>query len=400
MNLKLLSSYLAEVRKTIVDSGFKRDLTDYIASLPSNEDNIVTLRKMGSDVEHYLETIYNSDTPRYLKALIPDDLGQPFTNTDYLTKFHELLSDPSITQEGFYEILNADLTELSGEVDADLEALEALDNFIKPYISSCESNKSTGQGAIVSLIFHDEPTIYSLSHLTKSLAAWNRLLPVYHQLLKEESPEDIRVEGVESGSIDLIINLDVDVSLNLVEAFKVGLRAFAAYLSYKKVLQPYIASYVNKKLLMLEEEKDRLLLENIGEAVRTKIEEQHALACKNSRHISHEAASKKIEQVAKLFTSHIVKGNDVKLVSLPENSDASVKAKADSEGDELRKVSLETRLQLRAIGVEARQELIEMYVVPSDEVLPEVVGSVAQSAAPSAKKRASKSGASKRAKNH
>lgn len=54
MNLKLLNSYLTEVKREIVDSGFKRDLTDYIASLPSNEDNIVTLRKMGSDIRQYL----------------------------------------------------------------------------------------------------------------------------------------------------------------------------------------------------------------------------------------------------------------------------------------------------------------------------------------------------------
>lgn len=360
MNLKLLNNYIAEVKREIVDSGFKRDLDDYIKSIPANNGNIVTLRKMAEDIQGYLNGIYSGDVPRYLQSLVPEELGDPFTKVDYLDGLNKLLADPNVKLEDFAAALLGMLQKLSVRVDSDVKSIDSLQQFIKPYARGKEVS-GREDDAVVSLIFHDDLTIHSLDHLTKSLANWNRLLPVYHQLIHSGSPEDVRIVGVESGSIDLIINLNLDVSLNLVEAMKVGMFAFGAYLSYKKGLAPLVKTYVNKRLIELEKEKDVLLLENIGQAVRMEIEKQHEKAVKDNPGVSKEAAAKKIEQVAKLFTSHIIKGNDVKLLALPEEVAEGVAQRADESREELRSISLETRHQLSAISGSARHDLLEMY---------------------------------------
>lgn len=391
MNIALINSYINEFNREVIDSGFVRDLGDYVESIAANSDNIVALRGMANDIKRYLENVYSGDLSKHLKFLIPEDVGTPFTEGDHLQTFIDLMGDPSIAQEQFHDRLLAALTSLSEEIESNVEAVVALDKFLKPYAAKGSVDISSDGDAVLALIFNDDLTAHSLSHLAKSLTSWNRILPIYYQLLKEDSPQDVRVVGVESGSIDLIINVDLDVSLNLVEAFKVGVKAFGAYLAYKKGLAPFIDTYVKRRLLELEEEKDRLLLENIGDAVSAKIADQHEQARKLLPGVSGEAKDKKIEQVAKLFTSHIVKGNDVKLLALPADSPVLLKEKSAGEAEELRKLSAETRRLLPEIGGSVRQELLSMYGPSDDEsgLVPEG-GAESASGAVTTKKAAKK----------
>jgi len=217
--------------------------------------------------------------------------------------------------------------------------------------------------AIIAIVFKEHHTITSLKQFTKTLAAWDRVLPIYHQLLKSESPEDIQIVEIQNGSIDFIVNLNVDVALDLVELFKVGFTVFGAYLSYKKMMKPIIDSFFgNKGLIKHEEEKEKLLLENISKAIYNQIEEQHKKAKEADNAVDGTAITTKVGQVGDLVTSHIIKGNDIKLLALPESEKAKEAGKTfQDEKDALRKQSLEARRQLRHITHDDQKKLLELY---------------------------------------
>jgi hypothetical protein len=215
--------------------------------------------------------------------------------------------------------------------------------------------------ALVSIIFKDISTITSLKELTKTLTAWNRVLPLYHRLLSDESPEDIRLVQVQNGSIDFIVNLKVDVAVNLAEIFTTGFKCYAAYLAYKKILKPITDTYFgNKKLIASEEERDKDMLDNIGLAIECKIKEQHAKAQKNGVKSVH--PEKMIEQITNLVTSHIVRGNDIKLISIPATPTAtSSEPEASQQKIELREASIVAKNARRELPPEDTTKLLEAY---------------------------------------
>ena len=63
MNINTLKDYIDQFNAEIVESGFKRDLQDYVNSLPNNQNNIVVLREVANKILDKLNEIYNSDLP-------------------------------------------------------------------------------------------------------------------------------------------------------------------------------------------------------------------------------------------------------------------------------------------------------------------------------------------------
>lgn len=363
MNIQLLQDYINEFHREVIESGFKRDLDDYITSLPASSNNIVALRDIGDSVRKSLEVIYSGDLPEYLRHLLPGKKSSAFTAHPHLQQLNELLLDTQITQPQLYEKLSSILAVLRDQIHNNSDAIDAIQKFIDPYITGDVARVSQDGVAMISIVFNEKATITSLDKLTKSLLAWDRLLPVYHQLLKSDPPRDIEIVEVQNGSIDVIVNLDVDVALDLVELFKLGFKVFSAYLAYKAMLKPIVDSfYGNKKLIAQEESREQLLLENLGDAVKDKIKEQYQRAKKFDKSIDGTAIPKKIEVVANLITSHIVKGNDIKLLALPPSSDSSGEA-VDPKVliESLREDSAVARRQLRQIPEESQQKLLEVY---------------------------------------
>jgi hypothetical protein len=263
----------------------------------------------------------------------------------------------------FYSQFNTHLTQLQSQLAENISALEEVMEFIEPYISD-EIERISKEGlAIISIVFNDRQTTTSLTEFAKALTAWKKILPVYHQLLKSKSPEDIQIIEVQNASIDLIINLNVDVALDLVELFKVGFGVFAAYLTYKRMMKGIIdMCHGNKKLINIEKKKEKILLDNIGEAVQGEINAQHKKAIKADKKINTTSIDKKVEQVAQLVTSHIVKGNDLKLLALPEPEEPEEgEEDLPDQKEALREKSMAARHQLRQIPTEDQQKLLEEY---------------------------------------
>ena len=73
MNIEILYEYISEFKREIVDSGFKRDLDDYIGSLPASENNIVALREIAEKILTVVDSLYSGDLPTQLKVLLPKE---------------------------------------------------------------------------------------------------------------------------------------------------------------------------------------------------------------------------------------------------------------------------------------------------------------------------------------
>jgi hypothetical protein len=358
MNINTLSEFIELFNNEIVKSGFKRDLDDYVNSLPNNQSNIVTLRDVANKVSLKLSTIYGSDLPESLSKLFPEKV-KPFTETSYDVTLTKLIDDKEIQLNNFFTQLHQLLANLNGEIQKNVAEINRIEAFIKPYLTAQTKIQSDANKAIVSIIFKDKKTTTELKDFTKTLQTWNKVLPIYHQILKSSSPEDIEIVTIQNGSIDFVVNFDFNIALDLVELFKIGFKCFMAYLSYKAMAKPLIESYFGNKILIEgEKEREKELINNIGAAIKRQIIEQHEKAIITDIKIDKNI-DKKVEQVVHLITNHILKGNDLKLLSLPEN----IEKGADKElvKEELRSISSEVRQAIKTIPAKEMKALLENY---------------------------------------
>jgi hypothetical protein len=361
MNIESLADYISEFRIRVIDSGFKRDVQDFLQSLPNNQGNIIALREMAEKLCEGLAKIYTSDLPEALNRLFPTAKPRPFTEKNRLDEVAALASNKTIPQAEFFQKLNEIVQQIQAELQQNEAEIKKIELFISSYVEKDVKALSDAGYALVSIVFKDAPTISSLKELTKTLTAWNRILPLYHRLLKNESPEDVRLVQVQNGSIDFIVNLDVDVAINLADVFATGFKCYAAYLAYKKILKPITDTYYgNKKLIAGEEERDKEMLNNIGVAIAGRIEQQHEIAKASGVKSVH--SEKMIEQIANLVTSHIVRGNDIKLISLPKADEKTeVETRANQKKIDLREASIEAKNARRALPPDDMRKLLEMY---------------------------------------
>lgn len=360
MNIETLQHFIDTFNREVVDSGFKRDLDDFSSSLPASQANILALRDIAEKVLAKLEQIYNGDLPAGLKILLPNAAPAPFTISPHNEQLLELISNKEIAQAEFFAQLAQLLAQLQAQIETNVGQVSKIETFIEPYLNEDIKRLVEGNNAVISIIFNEQQTISSLSNFSKTVVAWNRALPIYHQLVKSDPPSDVRLVEIQNGSIDLIVNLNVDVALDIAELFKIGFSVFAAYLSYKKLAKPIIDSYYgHKRLVAQEDEREKLLLENIGEAVRDALMQQHKRAKKSDKSVDATAVDKKVELVANLVTSHIVHGNDLKLLALPDRADDSIVTPDFAE--KLREQSAIARLHLRQIPLESQMKLLEVY---------------------------------------
>ncbi len=237
MNIKILQDHIETFTREVVDSGFKRDLDDYIASLPNAQNNIITLRDIAGKVLSSLDRLYEGDLPDALRALLPGKGIQSFTDSPHNENLRTLVENIDVVQEEFYNQLNQQLPQLKDQIQKNISKIDTIKEFIAPYLSRDTEVLSKQGIATVSISFKDEHTITNLNQLIKTLNMWNIRLPVYHQLLNK----DIRIIEVQNRSSDFVVNLDLDVAFDLVRVFDVEFKSYVAYLLYKKLAEPIIA---------------------------------------------------------------------------------------------------------------------------------------------------------------
>lgn len=372
MNIESLREHIETFDREVIESGFNRDVTDWHSSLPSQADNIVTLREIAEQLITALEGIYVGDLHASLEFLLPEGRGKPFMDAFHYEALKKLLANTEIAKEPFYSELYRITGELLNQINQNVKELGQIREFIAPYLLVDEAEISNADVATVSVVFRDEKTTSSLPEFVKSVHRWDMTLAVYHQIVKSDSPGVTQLVEVQNGSIDLIINLNVDVAVDLAQLFGDGFKLFAAYLAYKKLKQPILATFGgSKKLIKIENDIEKEFFKTIGTGIRDAITEQHNSRKKVDKKISDESIEAKINKVANLIEDHIVKGNDYKIIALPSPEPSEEESDEPDEYavkvSELRDESSKTRKKLRLIPEEERQKLLEEYSHDEEE---------------------------------
>lgn len=163
----------------------------------------------------------------------------------------------------------------------------------------------------------------------------------------------------------MIFNIDFDVAVDLTELIKTGLKVYGAYLLYKsKTAKEIIASYVgNKKLIASEKEREKLMLDNIKDSIKLKALEQHKENLKTDSPPTKTGATKKADEVAKVITDHIIKGNEVKLLTPPEPEEED---KTDMS-TELRTETATVRERWKKLDEKEKQLLLDRYTIKDEK---------------------------------
>jgi hypothetical protein len=361
MNISTLIHKIENYETEIVDSGFSRDIQGYISTLsqPQNNQNIVLLKEITSKIIDILNKIIDCEIENDLQLIIVTPGIPVFKSNDYKLKLTELLNDPKLNTSEMYANLNSYLSTINSELTAITNELIRIKKVFYPYY---EKDKEKHGIATISVNFRDEDTISNLKQFSKSITRWEKYLKIFHQLISSETPKDIELVNIQNGSLDVVLNINIDIAFNFAEIVKYCLIAFGGFLSYKKLALPITKSYLgNKQLEDLEKDKERLMLENIGKSVKTKLLQLHQERHKTDPKINDESIDKKIEQVAGLITEHIIKGNDIELLVDYKGKEDIESKKRQEIISEIETNKLTIKRDYRELSKEDKILLLETY---------------------------------------
>ena len=352
----------------VINSGFLRDVTGHKTSITQQTQNLTLLKDVSEEISEEFQAINDSDLPGYLYAILLDEKNQPFTNTDWSENLNEILKDPEIDVATFYQNLNAHLTQLESQIVQNRKYLHGLRDTLSPFYQEYTYELDEENRVIISVDFKQDNTINSLKNFSRAISKWNRTLLLYHQLLKSDSPKDIELVNIENGSVDLILNLDLEVATSLIDLFKTALEVFGSYLAYKTTVKEIVKCYGgNKKLIDSEKGRDKLMMGNVQKVIRAEVSKQHKEAKKKDKSINNTSIKIKIDQVTILIKEHAIKGNDIRML-LEENKEIeNADDKLAIKNKEYRKISNRVRQSLKELPQKEVTKLIEQFIPKEEE---------------------------------
>lgn len=365
MNIHTIITKRDNFYSLVIDSGFLRDIQEYTKTIsqPQNSQNIVLLREIANNVLEKLQYFQKTDLPDDIRILVPGEDKIPFTDPENINFIQEVIGDTTIDTQNYHSKLTQLLQKVSSQIVSNQEDIDAIYTMLQPYYQRQKEIDLSAQNAVLSFIFKDPSTIRNLKQFIKALNKWERALPIYHQIVSAKTPKDIELINIQNGSIDILLNIDLDVAISFTEIIKYALIAFTGYLTYKSCVKPIVATYFgNKELIESEKDREKKLLMNIGETVRNKLFEQHENAIKKGPKVSKESIDAKIKEVSTVITNHIIKGNDIRLLTSDTEDEKLQKLKQDSET-----VSLQVRNGIKALNKSDKKLLLEQYVDSTEE---------------------------------
>lgn len=364
MNIESLLNKIKIFKELIIDSGFKRDVIDYEQSIAQAQNqNLVFMKELSENIKKSLVYFENNSLNSELSSVLREN--EPFTSLNTLDDLEELDSNKEIDGYQYFQKFHSILSQLQHSIQQNELELNTVKTTFDKYTTEGDEYETDEEQAVMSLIFKDLESTGSLKEFSKVLHRWNRTLLIYHTLLKPESPKEISLVEIQNGSIDVVFNIDFDIAIDLTELIKTGLKVYGAYLLYKsKTAKEIIASYMgNKKLIAMEVEREKLMLDNINKSIKLKALEQHKENLKSDSPPSKTEAEKKANEVAKVITDHIVKGNEVKLLTPPE-------PEVENEPDistELRMETATVRERWKKLDAKEKQLLLDKYTIKDEE---------------------------------
>ena len=190
MNIQSLIHKINLFEELVIDSGFKRDIKDYIPAISEDQNrNLVFMKDLSFRLKTALININNNDLDSELNIVLKD--SKPFTNLDSVQQLNDLDSDTEIEAATYFDGLNTILAQLDSSILDNETELNSVREVFNKYIPDTDTEAFDAEEALVSLVFKDLKSIGSLNEFSKVLHRWNRTLLIYHTLLKSESPNDI-----------------------------------------------------------------------------------------------------------------------------------------------------------------------------------------------------------------
>lgn len=365
MNIESLLNKIGLFEKLVIESGFQRDITDFIQAIqqPQNQ-NLVFMKGLSQKLKDSFIIFENNSLGSELQVVLKEN--EPFTSLNSFDELEELDSDSEIGAEQYFQKFNSLLNSLKESIDSNETELDSVKEVFSKYITKTDAYDTEGEQALVSLIFKDLQSTGSLKEFSKVLHRWNRTLLIYHTLLKSEPPDDISLVEIQNGSIDVIFNIDFDIAIDFADLINTGLKVYGAYLLYKsKRAREIIDSYMgNKKLIKMEEEREVLMLDNIKESIKQKAIEQHKERLKDDKKIDKTGVDKKADEVSIVITDHIIKGNEVKLLTPTDIEEDTDERDLSSE---LREETAIVKERYKKLPQEDKQLLLDKYSIKEDE---------------------------------
>lgn len=366
MNIESLLAKIELFEEFVIDSGFKRDMTDFAQSIQQNQNkNLVFLKKLSQKIKDYLIICDNNSLDSELDILLKK--STPFTKLGTLEKLNKIDKDGEISTNSYWTAFNTELNALIKILATNTSEINSVKAVFTQYAHKEDKENIHEQKALMSLIFKDLKTTGSLKEFSKTLSKWDRTLIMYHTLLKSESPKEISLVEIQNGSIDVIFNIDLDISIDLTKIVFAGLNGCAAYLLYKLKGKEMMTSFMsNEKLMKLEEQKEKLMLNNIKDSVKHLVLEQHTERLKLDNKIDTASVEKKAEEISKVITEHIIKGNEIKLLNPPKEEDEEIEEQEDPS-QELKAVTTIVRERYKKLDEEEKLVLLEKYTIKDKE---------------------------------
>lgn len=362
MNVESILDKIQLFEELVIDSGFRRDVEDFIQSIQQAQNqNLVFMKGISQRIQMSFMGFEKNSLDSELKTILRDN--EPFTSENTVDELRELDAHQEIDAPAYFQKFNNILSNLVAGIRRNQSELSGVNEVLKKYVSNqFEFQEETDQ-ALVSLIFRDLKSTGGLKEFSKVLNRWNTSLLVLYQLVKSDPPEEISLFQIQNGSIDVIFNIDVDVAVDLTDLIKTALTAYAAFLLYKsEKAREIIESYLgNKELIKMEAQREQLMLDNIKLSVENRATELHKERLVSDKKIDRTAIKVKVKSISAAITDHIIKGNELKLLTPPEtDKDQSDK---ESVSTELREKTAIVRERFKKLSSEEQILLLEKYAV-------------------------------------
>ena len=328
MTINILMESIESLKKSLFVQAYFSDIQTCLNYITQRNTRIVNgqqqpgqpiqlniLQQNIQKVIEILENIYSSTISEDINVLFPVDTSIQFNKDTDLEQLKELVSKIDIKNVNNYlsqiqqivNDVNTHLTDLRKKV-------QQIESTIAPYITSEVRKRKDVSKGYFGIVFNNIVSYSNLKVLSKNVMKLNNAISVYMQLIHSDSPEDIKISSIEEGSFEIILNINWDIALNLTEIIKTGLYVFGGYLSYIKIAEPLIKTYMgNKQLLEGEDVRKKQMLDNVKESIKNKLLEQYN-KFKITNNIECEALDKKIDFISNVFSNHIIKGNSIKLI--------------------------------------------------------------------------------------
>ncbi len=361
----IIESILSKIelfKELVIESGFKRDIEDYLQSIQQTQNrNLVFLKDLSIKLRDAVIGIENRSLNSELEIVLKSN--KPFTNINIIERIQDMIDDNEINSDQYYDKFNSLLNEIANSIELNEQELISVKTVFIRYIPDSSNTEAGNEQAIISLIFKDLKSTGTIKEFAKVLQRWNKTIHIYYTILKSESPEEFELLEIQNGSIDVLFNIDLDIAIDLTELMKTGLKVYGAYLLYKSTVGKTLVDFYfgNEKLIKSEQEREKLLLDNIKDSLKLKIIEQHEFNVLNDDNIDKNI-DKKVDEVVKVIADHIIKGNEIRLISTP-------KEKHDDKdlSRELREETAIVRERYKALKQSDRQLLIDKYSIRDEE---------------------------------